>query len=225
MKTKKYVCCHFRTYTNKEDRNYERLILNLPWESERSRKALEYARNILQGRWKRAEKYIIKSPYYAYSYARLVMGERWPEAEKVIARETNAAYLYAKYVIGDRFELAEKNTKWHKHPRDFYLYCKYVLKNRWVEIEKKIEKSEKQSYFDAESIVNYVRFVSKSRWEKMENYILQSRHIADYAKVLKKNSSKDYEEFYNKVIVESMKDESHFRYHYNYAKEYIKSLK
>jgi hypothetical protein len=56
----------------------------------------------------------------------------------------------------------------------------------------------------------------------MEKYIIKSAYIAEYAKVLK-NNPKDYEEFYNKILIESLANDKMF-YH-NYAKEYIKSLK
>jgi len=49
-----------------------------------STKAIHYAKNILHGRWKRAEQYIMKDADSAYLYAVYVMGERWEEAEEYI---------------------------------------------------------------------------------------------------------------------------------------------
>ena len=219
----KYISCNVRAWANKEDPSFEKLILNLPWASERARKALQYARHIINGSWPQGEKHIKVIPYFAYQYAKYVVGERWAEAENAIATEPSAAYLYSKYVIKGRFDLAERTAKWHKSPRDFYLYCKYILKSRWEDVEKKLEKeAASRDYIDCYSITSYIRFVSKSRWTKMEKYIIKSAFIPEYAKVLK-NNPKDYEEFYNKILIESLAADK--RFHHNYAREYIKSLK
>jgi hypothetical protein len=218
---KNYVSCYFRAYAAKKDPAFERLILNLPWGSERARKAYEYARCVLKSRWVKGEKDIA----FAYQYSKYVLKSRWKRAEKVISKDAYSAHLYAKYVLKGRFPLAEKNAKWHTDFTRFYHYCKYVLKKPWPEMEKKIEnliKNESRFHIDAESIASYCVHVSKRRWEEMEKYVIESRHIAKYVKALKTEADK--EEFHNKVLITAMTENPN-RYYYNYAKEYIKSLK
>jgi hypothetical protein len=59
--------------------------------------ALEYAGNILRGRWPEAEPYIMKDPESASRYATHVMREPWPEAEPYILKSFVPAMEYAVY--------------------------------------------------------------------------------------------------------------------------------
>ena len=215
-----WISCTLRYGTSKEDKVFEKLILNLPWESYTAQKAYQYAKNILKRRWKEGEKAIGSSPYYAYQYAKFVIKGRWPEAENAILQHPNSAYLYAKYVLKNRWPEAEEKAKWHTSIGDFYHYCKYVRKERWVEIEKKIEKeTKKKGWTNVYYVVKYVQFVSKTRWEKMEEHIAKSNHIHEYMTALKDPKGK--EDFYNRVLMNAL-EENPNKYHYNYAKDYIK---
>ena len=66
-----------------------------------------YARDVIKGRWREAEKYIIKDTRYAYFYAGRVIGGRWPEAEPYMMTDPHIAYRYATEVINGRWIEAE----------------------------------------------------------------------------------------------------------------------
>lgn len=214
-----WVSCSLRYGTSKEDKVFEKLILNLPWESYTSQKAYQYAKKILKRRWKEGEQAIMNSPYYAYQYAKFVIKGRWPEAEKSIIEHPNSAYLYAKYILKERWTEAEEKVQWHTSIGDFYHYCKYVRKSRWVEIEKKIEKdTKKKGWVSVQPVVSYIKYVSKTRWHKMEEHIANSHYIKDYMSIL--TDPNDREDFYNRVLMCAM-DDSRGKYYYNHAKHYI----
>lgn len=177
----KWISCSLRYGTSKEDKVFEKLILNLPWESYTAQKAYQYAKNILNKRWKEGEGAISSNPYYAYQYAKYVIKGRWPEAEESILQNPNSAYLYAKYILRKRWPEAEEKVKWTSSLNDFYHYCKYVRKERWIEVEKKINKQAKNiNRWNINPIVSYIKYVSKTRWEQMEQHIANSQHIGDY---------------------------------------------
>ena len=68
--------------------------------------ALRYAENIIKGRWKEAEPYIMRSPY-AYFYAKYVIKGRWVEAEENIMKDSYFAAEYSKYILKERWLEAE----------------------------------------------------------------------------------------------------------------------
>ena len=55
-----------------------------------------YAEDIIEGRWKEAEKYIMKDLYWAYQYAVHIIKGRWSEIESIIIKSPELAYKYAK---------------------------------------------------------------------------------------------------------------------------------
>ena len=190
-------------WANKPDPTMEKVILSCCYEGYRAAKAVEYARKILKTRWPKAEKYILKSPYYSYLYARHVIKDKWEKAEKIIAKDCKASYLYAKYVLKDRFILGEKNKSSGSFHRDrfgveeyIYYYSKYVLKTRWHNMEKILQNASNNHWK-----VLYTVNVKKSRWENIEDAILQSPCIENYIKVLKEEEK---EQFMNKVLAYSL---------------------
>ncbi len=212
-----YVSLNIRMFASKPDKTMERVILNLNWDTYAAAKATEYARKVLKSRWIAGERKIKKSPYYCYAYARHVIGGRWKEAENNIAKDDSASYLYAKYVIKDRFKEAEKSFK---SPREIYLYSKYVLKSRWEEKEQAIEKYlDKHPMWCMDAVINYCVHMRKQRWENIEEFVVKSRHIEKYHNSLK--TEKDKEEFYNKILAESLCNETYW----NYATDFIKKIK
>ena len=44
---------------------------------------MQYAADVIKGRWPEAESNIMKNPYAAVEYARDVIKGRWPEAESI----------------------------------------------------------------------------------------------------------------------------------------------
>lgn len=206
-------------WTNKPDPSMEKVILSCCWENYRAEKSVEYARKILKNRWLKAEKYILKSPYYSYLYARHVIKDKWEKAEKIIAKDCRSSYLYAKYVLKNRFILGEKNKSSDSFRSNrfgveeyIYYYSKYVLKTRWHDREKILQNASNNHWK-----VLYTINIRKSKWENIEDAILESPYIEDYVKVLKEEEK---EQFMNKILSYSL-IEPKWKYQKNYAKEYI----
>ena len=130
--------------------------------------ALAYAKEFMEGkRWREAEPYIMKDPYYAYVYAKDVMkGERWPEAEPYImkVKDQEIALDYARDVIKGRWPEAEPYIV--KNSYVAQLYAREVIKGRWPEAEPYIMKNPR-------SAVAYAKDVIKGRWRKAEPYIME----------------------------------------------------
>jgi len=86
--------------------------------------AVNYASDIIEGRFEEAEPVILKEPHWAYLYAANVLHARWSAAEKVI------------------LESGDIGVTWD--------YFKDVVKSRWVEAEPILFKKEKikQKYFE-----------------------------------------------------------------------------
>ena len=82
------------------------------------------------------------SPKYALQYAENIIKGRWPEAEPYIMKVTESAYFYAKYVIKGRWLEAEENIM--KDPYFAAEYAKYILKERWLDAESYIMKDEEE---------------------------------------------------------------------------------
>lgn len=92
-----------------------------------------YANEVVKGRWPEAESHIAKSPFWAYKYAKHVLKRRWPEAEPTIMKNLEIAVDYAKNVIKGRWLGAEPSIM--KDPFWPFYYAKYVIKGRWPEYE------------------------------------------------------------------------------------------
>ena len=71
--------------------------------------SLQYARDVIHGRWPEAEPIIIQDAYNAYYYARDVIKARWIEAEQCIIQNAGSSYRYAIDVIKDRWLEAEES--------------------------------------------------------------------------------------------------------------------
>jgi hypothetical protein len=65
-------------------------------------------------------------PYWAYWYARQVLKGRWARAEKVIASSPKWALEYAKWVIGGRFELAETAIRRSQYAQEYADFIKFA---------------------------------------------------------------------------------------------------
>jgi hypothetical protein len=59
-----------------------------------------YAQDIIKGRFRRAEPFIVKSPEWAYFYARIILGTPWPEAETMFLEERREG---ASENFGDKY--------------------------------------------------------------------------------------------------------------------------
>jgi len=95
--------------------------------------AVEYAHDVIGGRWPEAEPYIMQDPEMAYSYALRVIRGSWPEAEPVIRQDPWWAYMYAQKVIGRRWSKAEPVIM--QDPWSAYEYAQDVIQARWLEAE------------------------------------------------------------------------------------------
>jgi len=129
--------------------------------------AVNYAKNVIKGRWKAAELIIMKDPYYAFQYAAEVIKGRWEEAEPYIMKLSNPAYRYAVEILGHRWKEAEPIIM--KHPFSAYNYARNVIKGRWEEAEPYLMKDTKFAYYYACNIL-------KKRWEEAEPYIKKDEH-------------------------------------------------
>lgn len=58
---------------------------------------VEYALDIIHGRWPEAEPAIMKDPTAAMNYANEVLRSRWPEAEPVIKADKYAWEYYIRF--------------------------------------------------------------------------------------------------------------------------------
>jgi hypothetical protein len=215
------VSINIRTWTNKPDKNMEKIILNCPWDYYAAQKVVEYSRKVLNKRWEEGERIVLKSPYYSYLYARHVIKNKWNEAEENISKDSNAAYLYAKYILKGRFIQAEENKKTFTDAKNIYLYSKYVLKSRWKEKEKYMVNPKKGYFYNtADTLVDYSRHVIKGRWEKAEPFIAKAwiSTINRYASFL---NPTDLEDFERRLLLETLV-ESENKWQSNQAKEYFK---
>lgn len=98
-----------------------------------AKRAFEYAKDVIQGRWPDAEPIIAKKPATALKYAQIIIKGRFPEAESVIAQDAGDAYIYARDVIKGRFPEAESTIA-----QDLYWALNYatsVIKGRFPEAE------------------------------------------------------------------------------------------
>lgn len=94
--------------------------------------AVDYAAEIIQGRFEEAEPYIMKDPYSAQRYASTVLETEWPEAEKYIKQELEAALFYAQNIKGPWPEVEELIKT---DPEAAAYYAEHVLRDRWPEAE------------------------------------------------------------------------------------------
>lgn len=69
--------------------------------------AVLYAREVLKGRFKRAEHAISTSASLSYNYARFILKGRFERGERAIATDSGCAYAYAADVIRGRWRLGE----------------------------------------------------------------------------------------------------------------------
>ena len=131
----------------------------------RPERAYEYARDVIKGRWLEAEPVIMKSPIWAFYYAKDVIKGRWPEAEPYIMKNPEWAYWYARKIIRRRWAKAEPRIM--KNPEWAYSYARDVFKGRWPEAEPVIMR-------DPREAMRYARDVIKGRWLEAEPVIRQS---------------------------------------------------
>jgi len=123
-------------------------------------KAYEYAKNVIRGRWPKAEPIILKNERTAYLYAKDVIKGRWPEAESLLLENDSGRLSeYATNVIRGRWPEAEPYIM--KHPYAAYAYARDVIKGRWPEAEPYIMKHPDAAY-------DYAKDVIKGRWPEAE---------------------------------------------------------
>lgn len=124
--------------TKKRDPNVEKALL------EREKNNFEtslltadlvnYAENVIQGRWPEAEPYILRSPYNSTWYAINVIKGAWPEAENIIKQYARLSNQYARYAKKGRFEEGEPIILGNTDEAVDYVI--HVLHKRWPEAER-----------------------------------------------------------------------------------------
>jgi len=98
---------------------------------------LFYARNVIGGRWKEAEKHGLHFTYAGdiYDYAKQVIKGRWPEKEDIISKNWEYAYYYATNIIRDRWDgkyAKQAEDAISKDTRSAVAYAIYI-DERWDE--------------------------------------------------------------------------------------------
>ena len=139
------------------------------------RRALDYSKEIIQGRWPEVEPMIANDPKTALKYAKDVIKGRWPEVEELLALDPKSAYLYAEEVLKKRrFRLGEPAIA--QHPEWSFFYAQNIIKGRWPEGEAAIAQ---HAYYAAA----YASSVLKNRFPKGEEEIARDPTLAlEYAK-------------------------------------------
>lgn len=87
------------------------------------KRALRAANNLIKGRWKEAEPFIMKDASAATDYATFVIKGAWKDAEPYIMKDANYAVLYAINVLHDRWLEGEPHIK--KNSRAWKDYKNY----------------------------------------------------------------------------------------------------
>jgi len=77
-------------------------------------------------------------------YAKDIIKGRWPEVEHIIARNPQASFYYARYVLKDRFLEAEMNII--KDICWITPYASAIIKDRWPEAEPTLLDTQKFCY-------------------------------------------------------------------------------
>jgi hypothetical protein len=112
---------------------------------------VDYAKDVLKGRWLEAEKVIIDRPFQAWMYAYKILSKdakwksepdhengRWPEAEQYIMKDASASSGYARHIIKGTWasigkpeaeEILMQNAELARY------YARDIMKKRWLEAE------------------------------------------------------------------------------------------
>jgi len=136
--------------------------------------AVEYAREVIRGRWPEAEPEIMKNIGVVVTYARDVIGGRWPEAEPEIMKNIGVAVTYARDVIGGRWPKIEPAAL--EDAKTAAWYAVNVIGGRWPKAEPEIMKDPGAAFF-------YARDAIGGRWPKAEPEIIKNVWSAvDYAR-------------------------------------------
>jgi len=126
--------------------------------------ALDYAQDVIGGRWPEAEETIAQNFYDAYKYARDIIGGRFPEGEEAIAQDLETALDYARNVIKRRWPEVEETIA--QYPSYSFVYAREVVKGRWPEGEEAIAQDLGLAYFYAKDVIG-------GRWPEVEEEIAQ----------------------------------------------------
>lgn len=133
------------------------------------KKAFKFAKDIVQGEWKRGEDVISQSAVPSYKYARECLHDRrFPKGEPAIATHTGASVLYAANIIGGAFPMGEDAII--RNPEASYEYARYALKKAFPKGESSIAQ-------DAESSYNYAVIVLEARFPAGEPTIAENPPI------------------------------------------------
>ncbi len=153
--------------------------------------AVQYAYQVMRGRWPEAEPKILADAKAAARYAVYVIKGRWPEAEPIIMRDPSAALDYTMEVINGLFYDDEYDEKYDDASEYGVIYERWpeaepfimqdakvaasyadkVIEGRWPEAEPII-------MTDAASAYYYVSRILGDRWPEAEPYIIKDPKFA-----------------------------------------------
>lgn len=141
-KVKPRLCLHDKQYIFNRRYCWDILFKD----SNISKLAFMYARDILKGPFPEGEQYILKSPRYAAYYAIMILKTPWPEAEDIISTDSYFTCLYIKHVLKkEPFPKGEKIIS--TNPNKSIWYVEYVLKDRFPLAEETILNSMYKEYY------------------------------------------------------------------------------
>lgn len=89
---------------------------------------VDYACDVIKGRWEPGEATIMQHAYSSYRYALYAIKGRWEPGEAVIREEGDVSLSYAKDVIKGRWEPGEEAIS--SSTEYMYLYAKDVIGGR-----------------------------------------------------------------------------------------------
>jgi hypothetical protein len=199
--------------------------------------ALQYALEVVEGRWPEGEEAIGKDAQSALDYAIMLketgIMDRWPEGEEVISKVSDIALQYALEVVEGRWPEGEEAIgKDAQSALDYAIMLKENgIMDRWPAGEEAISKNGDTGY-------QYARNVLEGRWPEGEEAI--SKHsisAMDYAINVVKGewpegeeaiSTESYSAFYYAVFINKRFPQGEFaisnvaEFSYVYARDIIK---
>ena len=132
--------------------------------SQSSYSAFKYVSEIIKGRWPMGESAISQDSRYAYLYAKDILKKRWPEGEPAISKDSHYASLYATEILEERWPEGEPAIS--RNPEDAYEYALEFIHGRWPEAEDAL-------LSDLEIGVAYCVNIAEERIKKFEDFLLK----------------------------------------------------
>ena len=113
--------------------------------------ALQYALEVVEGRWPEGEEAIGKDARSALDYAIMLkengIMDRWPAGEEAISKDSDTGYQYARKILEGRWPEGEEAIS--KHSISAFDYAINVVKGEWPEGEEAISTESYSAFYYA----------------------------------------------------------------------------